>query len=182
MILAPGRIKVRLPIVTRASPPIPRRPRRTTLSILLIRHAEAGDRREWAGDDRLRPLSEIGRDQAGRLATLWHEQPLKRILASPYTRCVQTVEPLAATLGLTVEETDALSEGGAADTLQLIHDLLGEDAALCTHGDVIPEVLQQLESEGVHILSEWKWRKASTWVIHTDDGAYSRATYVPRPL
>ena len=124
----------------------------------------------------------IGRDQAARLATLWHEQTLKRIIASPYTRCVQTVEPLAHTLGLAVEESEALSEGNAAQTLELVHDLLGEDAALCTHGDVIPEVLQHLEEEGVHILSEWKWRKASTWVIHTDEGVYSRATYVPRPL
>ena len=152
------------------------------MSILLIRHAEAGDRRDWAGEDRLRPLSEIGRDQAGRLATLWHERPVKRVLASPFTRCVQTVEPLAMTLGVPVEETDALAEGNAAQALELIHELLGEDAALCTHGDVIPEVLQHLEAEGVHILSEWKWRKASTWVLDAEDGAYTRATYVPRPL
>ena len=104
------------------------------------------------------------------------------MLSSPFTRCVQTVEPLAQTLGLAVEETDALAEGNAAQTLELIHELLGEEAALCTHGDVVPEVLQHLESEGVHILSEWKWRKASTWVLDVEDSAYTRATYVPRPL
>lgn len=150
---------------------------------MLIRHAEAGDRREWAGEDRLRPLSPIGKDQAMRLVALWRREPLKRVLASPFVRCGQTVEPLASALGLQVEETEALAEGHAHDALSLIGELEGTDAALCTHGDVIPEVLQALEQRGVHILSEWKWRKGSTWVLHTDEtSAITRATYVPRPL
>ncbi len=124
----------------------------------------------------------MGQGQAARLVALWRDQPLKRILASPYTRCIQTVEPLAAVLGLEVEQTEALSEGQSAQTLRLVHELVGEDAALCTHGDVVPEVLQALESEGVRILAEWKWRKASTWVLHTEDGTITHATYVPRPL
>ena len=130
----------------------------------------------------LRPLSPIGQDQAMRLVALWRDQPLKRVLSGPAVRCKQTVEPLASALGLEVEEADALHEGNAAEALELIHSLVGEDAAVCTHGDVIPDVLQHLESEGAHILSEWKWRKASTWVLHTEDGAFTRATYVPRPL
>ena len=150
--------------------------------MLLIRHAEAGDRRDWGGDDELRPLSPIGKDQAMRLVALWRDQPLTRVLSSPFVRCTQTVEPLASALGLQVEGTQALAEGHAAEALELVHSLVGEDAALCTHGDVVPEVLQHLEAEGVHILAEWKWRKASTWVLHTDDGAFARATYVPRPL
>lgn len=117
-----------------------------------------------------------------RIVALWRDQPLKRVLSSPFVRCRQTVEPLASALGLEVEETEALSEGHALDTLDLVHELAGENVALCTHGDVIPEVLQALEAEGVHILSEWKWRKASTWVLHNDDGVLARATYVPRPL
>ena len=117
-----------------------------------------------------------------RIVALWRDQPLKRVLSSPFMRCKETVEPLAAALGLEVEETPALSEGHALDALDLVHELAGEDVALCTHGDVIPEVLQALESEGVHILSEWKWRKASTWVLHNDNGVLARATYVPRPL
>ena len=117
-----------------------------------------------------------------RLVALWRDQPLKRVLSSPFVRCVQTVEPLASALGLEVEETEALAEGHATDALALVHELAGDDVALCTHGDVVPEVLQALESEGVHILSEWKWRKASTWVLHHEDGGLTRATYVPRPL
>lgn len=124
----------------------------------------------------------MGRDQALRLMALWRDQPLGRVLSSPVARCVQTVQPLADALGMNVEEHDALAEGRAADALALIHDLAGEDAALCTHGDVIPQVLQALEAQGVQILAEWKWRKGSTWVLHSEDGAFVRATYVPRPL
>lgn len=149
---------------------------------MLIRHAEAGDRREWVGDDLLRPLSPMGREQAMRIVALWRDQPLKRVLSSPSVRCVQTVEPLASALGIDVEQTEALQEGHADQALELVGELAGEDAALCTHGDVIPEVLQRLEAQGVHILSEWKWRKGSTWVLHTEGGALRRATYVPRPL
>ena len=117
-----------------------------------------------------------------RLVALWRNEPLERVLSSPFVRCSQTVEPLASALGLAVEEEEALSEGRPDEALELVHSLVGTNAAVCTHGDIVPVVLQHLESEGVHILAEWKWRKASTWVLHTDDGAFSRATYVPRPL
>ena len=117
-----------------------------------------------------------------RLVALWRNTPVKRVLSSPHTRCVETVEPLAAALGLEVEVVEALAEGNAPQALELIHELVGEDAALCTHGDVIPDVLQHLEEEGAHILSEWKWRKASTWVLEPEDGTITRAHYVPRPV
>ena len=152
------------------------------MTLLLIRHAEAGSPTDWDGEDHLRPLSEVGHDQASRLVVLWRNQPLKRILSSPHTRCIQTMEPLAAALGLEVEPVQELAEGNSREALRLVHEIVGEDAALCTHGDVVPELLQALESEGVHILAEWKWRKASTWVLHTENGAITHATYVPRPI
>jgi 8-oxo-dGTP diphosphatase len=152
------------------------------VTLLLIRHAEAGDPGSWSDEDHLRPLSEIGHDQAARLAVLWRAQPLKRIFSSPHTRCIQTMEPLAGALGVEIEATEDLAEGHARDALRLVHEIADEDVALCTHGDVVPELLQALESEGVHILAEWKWRKASTWVLHTEDGAITHATYVPRPI
>ena len=124
----------------------------------------------------------MGRDQAMRLVALWRDQPLTRVLSSPFVRCVQTVEPLAAALDLDVEETEALAEGHADEALTLIEKLADQDAALCTHGDVIPEVLQSLEARGVQILAQWQWRKGSTWVLHSEDGSLTRATYVPRPL
>jgi 8-oxo-(d)GTP phosphatase len=105
------------------------------LPLLVIRHARAGDRAEWQGDDRKRPLDKRGGRQAQALVDELAEFPLTRILSSPYDRCVQTVEPLAAARGLQIELRDELSEErqyleGAA----LARSLVGEPLALCVHG------------------------------------------------
>lgn len=117
-----------------------------------------------------------------RLVALWRDQPLRRVLSSPFLRCIQTVQPLAESLALPVEETTDLAEGHADGALDLVHSLVADDAALCTHGDVIPALLRALDREGVAVAAEWQWRKGSTWVLHTEDGALTRATYVPRPV
>lgn len=117
-----------------------------------------------------------------RLVALWRNQPLKRVLSSPFVRCVETVQPLADALGLPVEQMPDLGEGSADSALELVHTLVGDDAALCTHGDIIPAVLQALDRDGVVIQDGWKWSKAATWVLHGERGTFTRASYVPRPL
>ena len=73
------------------------------MSILLLRHGTAGTRKRWAGSDLERPLDKRGRRQARHLVELLEGYPIGRILTSPYTRCVATVEPLTETLGIGVE-------------------------------------------------------------------------------
>ena len=82
--------------------------RRVTL--VLVRHAWAGKRSHWRGDDRLRPLDDRGRRQAAELLEVLGGVEIGRIVSSPDLRCVQTVEPLAAERGLEVEPADALGE------------------------------------------------------------------------
>lgn len=149
---------------------------------MLIRHADAGDRGSWAGDDALRPLTPKGKEQALRLAASWRDQPLTQVLSSPFVRCAETVEPLASGFGLEVGLTDALAEGHAGEAVELVQSLVAENAALCTHGDIVPAVLHHLDRAGADIVGEWTWTKGSTWVLHTDNVQFSRATYVPRPL
>ena len=109
--------------------------------ILLVRHASAGDRASWEGDDRLRPLDERGARQAQGLVDALAEYELGRILSSPYLRCVQTVEPLAAARGLPVEPRDELAEGRQYDDAgALLRSLGSEPVAVCTHGGV-PELI-----------------------------------------
>ncbi len=104
----------------------------------LLRHASAGDRHSWADDDRFRPLDDKGRRQADEIAAALAGEDIRRVVASPYVRCVETVEPLAAKLGLEVELDDRLAEG-AGKTAQA---LLAEDGVVaCTHGDVIHELI-----------------------------------------
>jgi 8-oxo-(d)GTP phosphatase len=109
----------------------------STVSIL-VRHASAGDRHDWAGDDRLRPLDDKGRRQAEEIAAVLDSGDVRRVVSSPYVRCVQTVEPLAAELGLEVELDDRLAEGAGAAARPLLDE---EGVVLCTHGDVLHELL-----------------------------------------
>lgn len=83
----------------------------TTTIIELVRHAKAQSRNNWWGkSDRQRPLTKAGLAQAKGLATELSGAAVTRIITSPFTRCVQTVEPLAARLGVAIEKADALGE------------------------------------------------------------------------
>src|SRR5262249_20648973 len=49
------------------------------------------------------PLTEHGHTQAENAAQRLADEPIRRIIASPYTRALQTAAPLARRLGLKVE-------------------------------------------------------------------------------
>ena len=121
------------------------------MSVVLLRHASAGDRAEWTGDDRRRPLDKKGWKQATRLVYELRELGVTRVLSSPYDRCVQTVEPLAEELGVGIEIDDRLAEGaGRRAALELLGGL--EDAVACTHGDIVEEVLGRSLKKGEYSL------------------------------
>jgi phosphohistidine phosphatase SixA len=116
---------------------------------VLVRHASAGDRRHWDGDDRLRPLDPRGRRQAAELVALLEPVAVHRIVSSPYTRCVETVEPLAEALGLSVELDDRLAEGAG----QAAYALVQEDGVVCcTHGDVVDDLLGRGLKKGAGVV------------------------------
>src|SRR3954468_20093558 len=119
------------------------------MTILVVRHARAGKAKEWQGDDRLRPLDKPGRAQAEGLVDLLRVYGLTTILSSAALRCVQTVEPLATALGLEVEEREELAEGAAADdVLPLVSSLPDDVVLLCTHGDVVQQILGDESAKG----------------------------------
>ena len=117
------------------------------MTLLLIRHASAGDRDHWVGDDLPRPLDARGRDQASRLPDLLGDYEIARVLSSPAVRCLQTVEPLARSRGLDIEVREELSEEQQGEAgVELVRALIGEQAALCVHGglsDTISGVSQK---------------------------------------
>ena len=153
--------------------------------LYLVRHAHAGDRSTWHGDDSQRPLSDRGWRQAeGIAATLSRLGAVRRVLSSPSLRCVQTVGPLARLAGLEVETDERLLEGAdPAEALELIGEELGRGAvAACTHGDIVPGVLDLLRSDGVRVEGAFTWPKASTWVLEgADGGGVVAARYLPPP-
>jgi broad specificity phosphatase PhoE len=155
------------------------------VTIYLIRHADAGSRARWTSDDRLRPLTPEGRYQAADLAGLLHGVGIEAIRSSPYRRCIETVAPLAAATGLVAKVDLRLTEGPAAGALRLVRTLAREDAqaALCSHGDVIPDVLAALQQEdGLNLGPAPRCQKGSIWVLDAnDDGVFVKAAYVAPP-
>jgi 8-oxo-dGTP diphosphatase len=150
--------------------------------LYLVRHADAGNRSDWPGTDRDRPLSEKGRRQAEGLAAALADAGVTRLIASPFVRCVQTLEPLAGRLRLEVEADPRLAEGaGAALALEAASECRKAPAALCSHGDVIPDVLEALLREGLKVKDELRWQKASTWVLHWNGDRLTKGRYLPPP-
>jgi phosphohistidine phosphatase SixA len=113
------------------------------MTVILLRHASAGDRDTWQGDDRLRPLDERGRAQALALRDVLQAHGVQHVLSSPYVRCTQTVAPL----GLEIVPDERLAEGAPLEeTLELLRGL--DNAVACTHGDVIEAVLGRSLKKG----------------------------------
>jgi 8-oxo-(d)GTP phosphatase len=121
---------------------------------ILLRHARAGERDEWQGDDRLRPLDEKGQRQARRLVEELAALGVTRIVSSPYVRCTQTVEPLAAELVLPIETDDRLAEGARRHEVDALLDETPSGAVLCTHGDVVELVLGKPLKKGAFAILE----------------------------
>lgn len=150
------------------------------MPLVLVRHAHAGRRSAYKGDDRLRPLSKRGTAQAIALVPLLSRYRPKRILSSPYVRCCETVQPTAEALGLPVESIDELSEGHAEATLRLMRRMVGEAAVLCTHGDVADEILGALVAS-VDGSSAERLQKGEFWVVQSAGSQLRIADHL-RPL
>jgi 8-oxo-(d)GTP phosphatase len=122
--------------------------------ILLIRHASAGDREEWDGDDRRRPLDEKGWRQSAALVELLAGYEVDRILSSTYDRCFQTVEPLASARGLEIELREELSEEyDEVDGAALVRSLDGNPAVSC-HGALSVSLIGESQKKSEVIVLE----------------------------
>jgi 8-oxo-dGTP diphosphatase len=148
----------------------------------VVRHAKAGDRSDWIGDDRMRPLTKSGQRQAEALAGMLEREPIDKILSSGYLRCVQTLEPLATRRKLPVQPVKELEEGaGGESVLRLVQKFRGRNVVLCTHGDVVEELLERLISEGLVQRARANLEKGSTWILEEKDGKVTGAKYLPAP-
>ncbi|MEO7351258.1 MAG: NUDIX hydrolase [Marmoricola sp.] len=83
--------------------------RKSTSTLVVVRHAKAQKRGSWHGPDPLRPLADLGNAQAAALSPILHAYGIARVLTSSSIRCVQTVAPYAAAQVLTMVEVEALS-------------------------------------------------------------------------
>ncbi|HEV2902938.1 MAG TPA: NUDIX hydrolase [Gaiellaceae bacterium] len=123
--------------------------------LLFVRHASAGDRNTWDGDDADRPLDDSGRRQAEELVGTLEPYAVARVVSSPYVRCVQTVDPVAAARGLVVETTDVLADGsGPAGVRRLLDELAGSPVVLCGHAGEIEALFGKTKKGATRVLDQ----------------------------
>ncbi len=154
-----------------------------TGTLRLLRHATAGDRSKWTGHDPNRALTKKGKRQSIVIAESLRDVGVERILTSPYDRCVQTVEPLAAITKAKIEVHDALAEEPDLDAAySLIDGLVGSNAVICSHGDVIPALINRMMWAGLSLSSRFFCSKGSIWEVEVDGGKFTTGHYVPPPV
>lgn len=149
--------------------------------LYLVRHAKAGDRAGWSGDDRDRPLTRNGVAQAEALADRYAPLRPPRLLSSPYVRCVQTLEPLAARCGLEVEPLESLAEGRPFEPVLELMAGLPDATVLCSHGDLIPDLVAAMARRGAALVGPAQWKKGSAWRVTMTDGRPTRLEAEPPP-
>jgi 8-oxo-(d)GTP phosphatase len=155
--------------------------------VLLVRHASAGSRSKWKGDDNLRPLDDKGKAQARQLAGLLSHYDISQIVSADYVRCVQTVEPLAEAVGLPVKEEPLLSETGypghEEEAVAVVREFGAQGGAVvaCTQGDVIPDLLARLADDERPGEGPFQAKKGAAWLLSFSDGRLWSLTYVEPP-
>jgi phosphohistidine phosphatase len=109
------------------------------VDLYLIRHAEAGDRERWEGDDAERPLTEAGHEQAQLLAAGLQQRgvTLEVVVTSPLVRARQTAEGVAENWNEPAPELQAcadLAPGGKPKKVaKFVTALEAEAVALVGH-------------------------------------------------
>ena len=127
-----------------------KRRRARTFAVIAVRHGKAVPPGTWDGPDSTRPLMHRGSDQAAGIAQGIAAFAPEKIMSSTAVRCLSTVAPLSELLGIPVKTTDAISqdsyEAGEASVRDVVARRLKKrrTAVLCSHGPVLPHILEEL--------------------------------------
>ena len=152
------------------------------MTTYLVRHAKAGKRARWDGDDSLRPLTDDGRAQSEAIAEWLASVGPSALLSSPYVRCRQSLEPLAARIGLSVRDEPALAEGEPSDAVLGLLRQCADSTVMCSHGDVIDDTVELLARGGAELVGRpASVRKATTVVIERNSPGPWVVTFVACP-
>ena len=117
------------------------------MKLYIMRHADAGDPKQWQIDDAARPLSALGQKQAGALGEAFKKQGivLQAVVSSPLVRTRQTAEGIMAALGIAGEPTFLeLLEPGAMRPRKLsckLAELKVDSVAIVGHDPDMPNYL-----------------------------------------
>jgi 8-oxo-dGTP pyrophosphatase MutT (NUDIX family)/phosphohistidine phosphatase SixA len=154
-----------------------------TSTLLIVRHANAGKRRRWKGDDKLRPLDGDGKAQASRLSVVAPCYGPIRIASADLVRCADTVRPVSLDLGVPIAVEPKLGRDAYAQNPKATVDWVREqiDAGgttmLCSQGEVIPDLLTRLSARSPVRLRRPPARKGSVWALSFAGGKLVGADY-----
>ena len=156
--------------------------RSVKVTIYLVRHAKAGDRASWPGDDFLRPLSRRGQIQAEALLDAVRRRSTsigccRARTSAAWRRSCRS----RGVRRIPIEPVDALTEGAALeDALTLVRKHAHHDAVLCSHGDIIPMLLEHYAARGVDLGKDPVCPKGCTWILEIDATGDVRRALPPR--
>lgn len=160
-----------------------------TSSVLLVRHARAGDRTKWVGDDDLRPIDKTGRVQAEMLVPLLRSFGVTAIHSAPLVRCEQTVTPLAEETGFEIVPEPALSDLVFLEDPRASVARLTELATSAEHpvvvssqGSAIPGMVDALATASGFDAGETSTKKGGAWYLGFEDGRLHVADLMQTPL
>jgi 8-oxo-dGTP diphosphatase len=138
------------------------------VAVYLVRHASAGIRNDSDPDDIDRVLDAKGQAQAEALAARLGDHDVGWVASSPSRRCLQTVTPLAALRAINLDVVTDLIEGTPIErswaVLARAAHLRG-NAVLCSHGDIIPELIHRAQQRGMEIPGKSGCSKGSIWKL-----------------
>jgi 8-oxo-(d)GTP phosphatase len=148
-----------------------------TVPLILLRHASAGNKASWAGDDLSRPLDERGIADAQLLAGLLSCFGRCAVISSAAERCLATVRPYARRAGTQIAVEPALTaspdaaDAAAAAALAIQVAARAEPAVLCVHGENLRPVHAAIcEYLGAEPPASSRLDKGAFWALHVSGG------------
>lgn len=127
--------------------------RARTFAIIAVRHGKAVPPGTWDGPDSTRPLMQRGTDQASGIAMGIAAFAPQRIVSSTAARCLATIDPLSKLTGLEVKPSVGISqdayENGGSKVPEIVRKRLKkrESVVLCSHGPVLPVIIEQVATQ-----------------------------------
>lgn len=155
--------------------------------VLYVRHAKAHDRKGWAGDDNLRPLSKKGRRQSEMLVSELEGYRSQKLTSAAPERCLHTAQPMAQDLDLELSVDANLGDDGWKENAQHALDAFAAAATapvstIVAQGTVIPGIVSRLCAGSDIEVEDMRVKKSSTWVLHFKGDTLLGLDYLASPL
>ena len=119
-----------------------------TFALIVLRHGKAMPHDQWDGPDHTRPLLHRGLEQSRSVAGGVAAFGPATLVTSTATRCVSTIAPTAEATGLEVKQSRSISQDAYASDAVRVRRQVGKrlarrtTAVLCSHGPVIPQIIE----------------------------------------